>query len=134
MFTQTFMIMIMNTTFLNSHNSDQSHSAMKVWLTMMSRFTSFGLHCHKVMPIQRADDKTLECQINQNALQHKIVTIFFFYCETREHFWIHHLKTLQPLGLNANDEKRYKRKRGNPVATATTSNQSGTARGQSSQS
>ncbi len=47
------------------------------------------------------------------------------YRKTREHFWIHRLRTLQPLGLNANDEKKYKRKRGNPVATATTSNQSG---------
>ncbi len=56
------------------------------------------------------------------------------YRETREHFWIHRLRTLQLLGLNANDEKKYKWKRGNPVATATTSNQSGAAGGHSSQS
>ncbi len=44
------------------------------------------------------------------------------YRETREHFWIHRLRTLQPLGLNATDEKKYRWKRGNPVATATTFN------------
>ncbi len=56
------------------------------------------------------------------------------YRETREHFWIHHLITLQPLGLNANDEKKPKWKRGNLVATATKSNQSWAAGGHSSQS
>ncbi len=53
------------------------------------------------------------------------------YRETREHFWIYRLRTLQAMGLNAN-EKKYKWKRGNLVGTATTSNQSGTARGHES--
>ncbi len=34
------------------------------------------------------------------------------YHETRENFWIHRLRTLQPLGLNANAEKKYKLKSG----------------------
>ncbi len=44
------------------------------------------------------------------------------YHDTMEHFWIHRLRTLQHLGLNANDEKKYKRKQGNPVTTGYDSN------------
>ncbi len=49
------------------------------------------------------------------------------FCETMEHFWIHRLRTLQPLGLNAIDDKKYKRRQKRQVAnpTASTSIQSG---------
>ncbi len=57
------------------------------------------------------------------------------FCETREHSWIHCLRTLQPLGLNAIDEKKYKQRRKRQVAnpTASMSIPSGAEGGHSSQ-
>ncbi len=47
--------------------------------------------------------------------------------EIREHSWIHHLRTLQPLGLNAIDEKKHKQRQTKQVANpqASTSNHLG---------
>ncbi len=56
--------------------------------------------------------------------------------ETSEHSWIHRLRTLQPLGLNAIDEKKkHKRRQKRQVAnpTAYTSNQLVAEGGHSSQ-
>ncbi len=55
--------------------------------------------------------------------------------ETSEHSWIHHLRTLQPLGLNSIDEKKHKRRQKRQVVNppASTSNHLETEGGHSSQ-
>ncbi len=55
--------------------------------------------------------------------------------ETREHSWIHCLRTMQPLGLNTIDKKKHKRRQKRQVANpqASTSNQLGVEEGHSSQ-
>ncbi len=39
--------------------------------------------------------------------------------ETREHFWIHRMRTLQPQGINSMDAREYKRRRKQAVSNLT---------------
>ncbi len=93
-----------------------------------------GTHSYFTSSLSIPDDTMLGTH-HMPALLVPILMLCYMPCKVLFFIiiWIHCLRTLQSLGLIANDEKKHKRKWGNPVATATSSNQSGAAGGHSSQ-